>query len=105
MPTRCTPERSALLCSARFVPFSCKGSQSTEAILQVVCDAQRIGDDRQGRIDRTAGGEKTRVHGVEVVQIVRSAVGIQYRALRILAETQGPVLMRHAGQRDSVADE
>ena len=63
---------------------------------QVVAHAQRVGHDRQRRVHRAARREEAAVDDVEVVEIVGLAVGIERRRLRVVAEADRAVLMRHA---------
>mgnify|MGYP003694379707 CR=1 FL=1 len=72
---------------------------------QVIAHAQRIGHDRQRRIDRAAGDEEAAVDDVKIIQIVRFAVHIERARFGIAAEAHRADLMRNAGQRDSLADE
>ena len=64
--------------------------------------AQRVGDSSQGRVHRTDAWEKAGIDHVQVIQLVRLAVDIQGRRLRILAETAGSGLVRYPGHRDIV---
>src|SRR5918996_1148941 len=57
-----------------------------EAVEQVVTDAEGVSHRRQGRVHRTRRGEEARVDDVEVVEVVRLAVDVQRRGLRIGAE-------------------
>src|SRR5690348_547805 len=70
----------------------------TEPPGDVIGDAEGVGDDGQGRVDRRAGHEEARVHHVEVVQVVHLAVQVESRGRRVGAEPDGPVLVRHRGQ-------
>ena len=49
--------------------------------------------------------EEAAVDDVEVVDVVRLAVDVERRGLRIVAEANRAVLMRDAGERDALADE
>src|SRR5512146_322925 len=71
-----------------------------EARAQVVRDPQRIGHDGQRGIHGAAGREEAPVDHVEVVELVRLAVGIERRCLRVVTEADGPVLVGDARQRD-----
>src|SRR3954469_5715801 len=50
-----------------------------EALQQVIADAQRVGHRRQSGVDRADAGEEARVDDVEVVALVRAAVGVEHR--------------------------
>ena len=96
------PERH----SARMRPASCAAARSdAEALEQVVADAQRVGHDRQRGVHRAARREEAAVDDVEVVDIVRLAVHVERGGLRVVAEADRAVLVRHAGQRNALADE
>ena len=56
----------------------------TQAFLDLVGDAKRIGDDGQRRVHRTDRGKETRIGHVEIVDTVNLTVEIQYRRRRIL---------------------
>src|SRR5213593_3742771 len=76
-----------------------------EALREMLAHAQRVGDDRQRRIHGCARGEEARVHDVEVVDLVSAAVHVQRRRRRISAEAHGAVLVRHARERNALAEE
>src|SRR3954462_8178753 len=70
----------------------------------MIADAQRIGHDREGRIDRAAGAEKTAINDVQIVHVMGFAVGIQGAATGIFAEANRSHLMRDTRERNSLAD-
>ena len=70
----------------------------------MIADAQRVGDDREGRVDRAARTEETPVDDVEIVQIMGFTVGVQSAGRPIFAEANRSYLMRHTRQRNSLAD-
>ena len=54
--------------------------------LQVVADPQRVGHDGERRVHRRRGREEAAVHHVEVVDLVRLAVRVERRGLRVAPE-------------------
>src|SRR5690606_36105352 len=60
---------------------------------QVVTDPQRVRHGREGRVHRANARKETRVHDVEVVDLVRAAVDVEHRGGRIRAEATGPGLV------------
>ena len=77
--------------------------RSMQSFEQMVAYAERIGDDRQRRVDRAAGREERTVDDIEVVDIMSPAIGVQNRLLRIGAEAAGSVLMPHSFQAESAS--
>src|SRR5215475_13030706 len=75
-------------------------SRSPQPLQEVIADADRIGNRGERRVYRPDADEETRVHHVQIVELVRLAVHIQDRALRIRAEAARPDLMGTAGDRD-----
>src|SRR5215472_5945453 len=75
------------------------------AAKQMVPHAQRIGHDSQSRVDGAARWEEAGVDNIEVVHIMRLAVGIEGRRLGVAAKANGAVLVRYSGQRNTLADE
>ena len=67
---------------------------------QVVADPQGIGHRRKRRVHRADAREEARVDHVEVVELVRAAVGVQHGRLRVGAEAAGAGLVGHARDRD-----
>src|SRR3954469_6560852 len=74
----------------------------TEALQQVVADAQRVRHRGQGRIDRADAGEATRVDDVEVVDLVRAAVRVEHGRRAVAPEAAGPRVVRDARHGDVV---
>ena len=70
---------------------------------QMIAQPQSIGHHRQCRIDRGAGWEETGVGNVEVIHFMRPAIPVERGSLRIVAESDRTVLMRHAGERNALA--
>ena len=66
----------------------------------MIAHPQSVGDDGKRRIDGAAGGKKGTVHDIEIPDVVRAAVEIQDRSLRIRSETAGAVLVSDAFQGD-----
>src|SRR5579885_1786476 len=73
---------------------------SVHPLREVIADAQGVGHDGQGRVDRTARREETAVDHIQVVHLVRFAVAVERGAIRIIAEPDRPILVRHARQRN-----
>src|SRR5438552_3245523 len=71
---------------------------------QVIADAQRVGYDGEPWIDRATGREKACIDHIEIIQLVRFAVAIERARLWVVSEADRPVLMRHASQRDALAE-
>src|SRR5712692_4659305 len=69
--------------SVRRLPLRCMVSPVRGPALRL---ARRARDERQRGVHRRAGREEARVHDIQVVDLVRLAVGIQGRDLRILPE-------------------
>lgn len=62
----------------------------------MIADSERIRHDRQRRIDRGARRKEAPVNDVEIVEVVRLAVCIERRRLRVLTEPNSAILMRNA---------
>src|SRR6516164_9215067 len=62
--------------------------------------ADRIGDRSQGRIHRTDTDKETRVHDIEIVELMRLAVLVQHGGLWVRAEPACPSLMSTSGDWD-----
>src|SRR5215472_5732798 len=77
-----------------------KPRMSVHPLPQVIAHPQRISHDGQGRVDCAARWEETPVHYVQVLHLVRFAVAIERRPLRITAEPDRPILVRHTRQRN-----
>ncbi len=71
---------------------------------QVIADPQRVRDDGQSWIDRTAGTKEACIDHVKIIQLVRFAVAIERARLRIVAEADRPVLVRDTSERDALAE-
>ena len=67
--------------------------------LQFTRDPQGLRDDGQRRIDRAARGEEARIDDVKIVHLVRFAIAVERRGLRIVAETNRAVLVRDTSER------
>src|SRR6266850_442418 len=90
--TKTSTRPNLLLVASRLTPGSLFHSLD-----QVFTHAQRIGHDRQRRIDGAAGDEEATVDDVKIIQIVRSAVHIERARLGIATETHRADLMCDAG--------
>jgi hypothetical protein len=71
---------------------------------QVIADAQRVGYDGEPGIDRATRTKEACIDNVEIIQFVRFAVAIERARLRIVSEPDGAVLVRHASERDALAE-
>src|SRR5689334_3354193 len=78
---------------------------SAEALDQVIADTQGVRGDGQRRIHGSARTEEAAIDDVEIVDVVGAAMHVQRRRAWIAAEADGAVLMRHAGERNTLADE
>src|SRR4029450_5222937 len=76
--------------------------RSLDSLEQVIADAERVGHRRQRGGHRADAREEARVDDVEVVELVRLAVGVEHRRLGIGAEAAGARLVRHAADADLV---
>src|SRR6185369_12471899 len=77
---------------------------SPEAFEQMVADPQRVGHDRQRRVHRRARRKEAAVDDVQVVDMMRAAVGVEHRRRGVRAETQRTVLVRDARKRNPARD-
>ena len=71
---------------------------------QVIADPQRVGYDGEPGIDRATRAKEACIDHVKIIQLVRFAVAIERARLRVVAEPDGAVLVRHAGERDALAE-
>ena len=71
----------------------------------MIADAQRVRHDRQRRVDRAAGNEEAAVDDIEIVEVMRLAVGIESARCGVGAKAHGADLVRDAGERDALPDE
>src|SRR6516225_8225744 len=85
--------------------FNSDGGTRAEPFQDVIAHAERVCHDGQRRIHSSAGGEEAAVNDVQVIELVRLAVRIERRSLRIAAEPDRAVLMRYTREGDSIADE
>src|SRR5688500_759349 len=67
-------------------------------------DAQGIRHDSQRRVDRGARRKEATVHYIKIIEVVSFAVSIENRGRRIIAESDGTVLMGDTGKRDLLAE-
>ena len=84
------------------------GTRPTDLLLaqslqQVVAHADRIGDCGKGRIHRSDTDEETCVDNVQVIELMRLAVHVERRRLRVMTEPDRAVLVRNAGQGNALA--
>src|SRR5690242_5460798 len=73
---------------------------SGEALEDTVAHSERVRHRRQRRIHGADAGEDARVGHVEVVDLVRAAVGVEHRRRRVGTEATGPRLVGDAGHGD-----
>jgi hypothetical protein len=76
-----------------------------QPLQQVIADAQRIRRNCQRRVDRRARTEKAAIDHVEIVDVVSAAVDVERRRLRIPTEPDCAVLVRDAGEGNSLPHE
>ena len=69
----------------------------------MVSNAERIGHNRQRWIHGAARGKEAPIDHVEIVQVVRFAVRIQRRRLRIISKSNRTILVCDARQRNALA--
>ena len=79
-------------------------SARTKTFEEVVADAHGVGDRGKRRIDRADAREEARVDDVQVVQVVRLAVRVEHRRLRVIAEADGAAVVGYAGDRDLLVE-
>ncbi len=70
----------------------------------MITDAERVGDDGKRGVHRAARTEETCIDNIEVVELVRLAIAIERTRFRIVAESDGAVLMRNSGERNALAE-
>src|SRR5215469_4549660 len=85
------------------VPFVFRIRYS-QALHQVVADPQSIRHDGERRVHGCARWKETSIDHIEVVKIVRFAVRVEHRTLRIVSKANRAVLMGHTGERNSLSD-
>src|SRR4030095_10655135 len=69
---------------------------------EVVADAERVGHRGERRIHGADAGEEAGVDDVQVVELMRLAVGVEHRGLRVGPEAAGARLVRDAADADLV---
>src|SRR5260370_18631522 len=67
----------------------------------MIADAERIGHDRQRRIDRPLRREEACVHDIEVVHVVGTTKAIEHGSRGIVAEADGATQMTRGVYADS----
>src|SRR5262245_58138280 len=101
--TSATPWVSAakltILTSAGVATFSPpRGGLLRESLREVLAETYRVRDRRDRGIHRPDAWEEARVDDVEVVELVRLAVGVEHRRLRVGAEAARACLVRDSGE-------
>src|SRR5205823_14566096 len=71
---------------------------------QMITDSQRVSYDGEPGIDRATRAKEARIDHVKIIQLVRFAVAIERARLRVVSEPDGAVLVRHASERDALAE-
>src|SRR5579875_2751265 len=84
--------------------FTHMARSSLHPLRDPIGDAQRIGDDRQRRVNGADRREKARIDHVKIVELVRLAVEVEHGSLWIGAEARGAGLVRGAADRDVLAE-
>src|SRR6266566_766173 len=79
-------------------------ARDPKPLQQVVAHPHRIRHDGQCRVHRRTRWEKASIHHIEVIDIVRFAISVEHRSLRIMPETYRAVLMGDAGERNLLSD-
>src|SRR5271165_7625510 len=98
-------ERILYSCKRRHSRVIRRGSCDAQSLFQVVSDAECIGHDGQRGVNGGAGREKTAVHDIKIVDLVRLAIRVQRRRPGVATEPNRAVLVSHAGKRNSITDE
>ena len=80
------------------------GMSDMHSLEQVIAHPQRVRDDGEPGIDRATRTKEACIDHVEIIQFVRFAVAIQRAGFRIVSETHGAVLVRHAGKRNTLTE-
>src|SRR5665213_1449253 len=75
-----------------------------QPLLDPVGDAQRVGDDGQGRVHRSDRGKEARVGEIDIIAFVRLAVQVQDRRGRVASEACGPRLVRRAADGNVLSE-
>src|SRR3954464_14711670 len=73
---------------------------SGESVGEVLADPDGVGHGRERRVHRADAREEARVDDVEVVDLMRLAVGVEHRRSGVGAEPAGARLVGDAGHRD-----
>src|SRR5262245_12571808 len=81
-----------------------RSTASPESLAEVIPHAERVCHDGEGGVHRAARGEEARVHDIEVVDLVGSAVRVEGRRSRIAAEPDRPVLVGHSRQGNALPE-
>jgi hypothetical protein len=71
---------------------------------QVVAHPESVGHRGEGGVDRPDAGEDACIGHIQVVELVRLAVHVEHRRLRVAAKAAGPGLMGDSGDRDLVLE-
>src|SRR5437870_5312587 len=71
---------------------------------QMVPHPERVGHDGESWVHRAARTENAAIDDIEIVHVVRFAVGVQRAGFRIVAKANRTHLMRHACQGNSLTD-
>ena len=78
-----------------------RGRRSGAQPLQhVIAHAQGIRDDSERGVDRADAGEEAGIYHVEIVHLMRAAVGIQHRGRGIASKAAGARLVANARDRN-----
>src|SRR5215216_7344064 len=75
------------------VPHIRAGAWSRQPLEQVIAHADRVGNCGQGGVHRPNADKETRVHDIQIIELMRLAVRVQHGGLRICAEPARPGLM------------
>ena len=70
----------------------------------MVADPQRVGDDRQRRVYRSARRKKAAIDDIKVVDLVRPAIDVERRRFRVMPEADRTVLVTGAGDRQALTE-
>ncbi len=92
------PSRSDCLGAGEAVAVIPSRSGLLEPLQQVVAHPECIRHDRERGIHRRAGREERSVDHVEIVDLMRAAVPVEHRGLRIMTEPARSILVADAFQ-------
>src|SRR6185312_6376597 len=91
------------LCSGRWRRITSPRS-SVHPLGNPIRDPQRIGNDGERRVHRADRRKEARIGDVQVVELMRLAIDVEHRRLRIRTEPRRAGLVRGTADRDVLAE-